>query len=114
MYTTNESEHEYRNGNSGPKYLMQGPRSNFGIMQLQAGETAAAHLHEKMEESFYVLEGAPTFSIADQVIEEHPGDFLNAAPGEPHKIENHSDSPCKFIINTAPFFEEGDKVLVDM
>ena len=33
MYIINENEREYRFGDSGPKYLMKGPRMNFAIVQ---------------------------------------------------------------------------------
>ena len=29
MFVINENDREYRFGNSGPKYLMKGPRMNF-------------------------------------------------------------------------------------
>ena len=32
MFIVNESEKEYRFGNSGPKYLMKGPRMNFAVV----------------------------------------------------------------------------------
>ena len=33
MYIVNENEKEYRFGDSGPKYLMKGPRMNFAVVQ---------------------------------------------------------------------------------
>ena len=38
MLKINESEQEYRFGNSGPKYLLRGPRVDFGLVVLQPGE----------------------------------------------------------------------------
>ena len=35
MFIIHESEREYRFGNSGPKYLMKGPRMNFALVQFQ-------------------------------------------------------------------------------
>ena len=33
MFVINENDREYRFGNSGPKYLMKGPRMNFALVQ---------------------------------------------------------------------------------
>ena len=38
MYIVNEEDKEYRLGDSGPKYLMKGPRMNFALVQFQAGQ----------------------------------------------------------------------------
>ena len=38
MYIVNEEDKEYRFGDSGPKYLMKGPRMNFALVQFQAGQ----------------------------------------------------------------------------
>ena len=40
MYIVNEEDKEYRFGDSGPKYLMKGPRMNFALVQFQAGQGA--------------------------------------------------------------------------
>ena len=57
MYIVNEWERAYRFGDSGPKYLMKGPRMNFALVQFQAGQDFKAHYHNVMEENFYILEG---------------------------------------------------------
>ena len=45
MFYTNESEHEDRFDDNGPKYLARGPRSDFGIVMLQPGQDFPAHKH---------------------------------------------------------------------
>ena len=57
MFVINENEREYRFGDSGPKYLMKGPRSNFALVRFNPGEDFQAHYHDVMEENFYILEG---------------------------------------------------------
>ena len=57
MFIIDENEKEYRFGDSGPKYLMKGPRSNFALVQFQAGQDFKAHYHNIMEENFFILEG---------------------------------------------------------
>ena len=55
MFVIKENEREYRFGDSGPKYLMRGPRSNFAVVKFNPGQDFPAHYHEIMEENFYVL-----------------------------------------------------------
>ena len=50
MYIVNENEKEYRFGDSGPKYLMKGPRMNFAVVQFMPGQDFKAHYHNVMEE----------------------------------------------------------------
>lgn len=110
MFIVNESEREFRNGDSGPKYLMQGPRINLGIFRLKPGEDMAPHMHNIMEENFYVLEGTPTFVIDGEEHLAKPGDLVHVEPGEGHGIHNRSDEPCLLVFNTDPYVEAGDKV----
>ncbi len=112
MITTNEKDHEYRSGEHGPKYLMKGPRCSFGTCRVLPGQVYAPHKHERMEENFFILEGTPTFIVDGKVFESKPGDFIHLEPGEAHQVENHGDQACIYIINTTPFFPEGDKVMV--
>ena len=35
MFVVNEKDFEYRFGDSGPKYLMKGPRMNYALVQFQ-------------------------------------------------------------------------------
>ena len=57
MYIVDEKDREYRFGDSGPKYLMKGPRMNFALVQFMPGQDFKAHYHNIMEENFYILEG---------------------------------------------------------
>ena len=77
MFKVNESEFEYRFGDSGPKYLMRGPRMNFGVVVLQAGQDFRDHLHNVMEENFFILEGELEFRVADQVLTAKAGDLVH-------------------------------------
>lgn len=113
MIVNNEKDFEFRHGDSGPKYFMKGPHSSFGICRVLPGQIMDAHKHAKMEENFYVLEGSPTFIIDGKTIVGKPGDFIHMEPGEVHKIVNESSEPCLYVINTSPFFPEGDKILVE-
>lgn len=47
MFIVNENEKEYRFGDSGPKYLMKGPRMNFALVQFGPGQDFKAHYPQR-------------------------------------------------------------------
>ena len=112
MFLTSERENEYRFGDSGPKYLMRGPRSNFAVMRLLPGQDFKAHYHDVMEENFFLLEGTVDIVVDGEVHHLRPGDFLHVEPGEIHYLVNRSDAPVKMTASLAPYREE-DKTEVE-
>ena len=111
MFTLHENEREYRFGDSGPKYLMRGPRSNFAIVRFNPGEDFAAHYHEVMEENFYIIEGEVDIIVDGVKHHMKPGQFIHIEPKEVHYVINPYDKPVKMISTLAPF-QESDKVEV--
>lgn len=111
MFKLNESEREYRFGNSGPKYLMKGPRMNFALVQFMPKEDFTAHYHEVMEENFYILEGKVDIVVDGVTHTLTAGDFIHIEPNEVHYVTNPYDQPIKMISTLAPF-QDNDKVEV--
>jgi quercetin dioxygenase-like cupin family protein len=69
------------------------------------------HIHDNEDETFYVLEGQPTFRIGDERVVGGPGDFVNVPKGVLHNFHNGTDSIVKMILTFTPagierFFEE--------
>ncbi len=69
------------------------------------------HIHQNEEETFYVLDGTPTFRLGDERIVARPGDFVNIPRGARHCFRNFSDAPATMILTFTPagierFFEE--------
>lgn len=110
MYLVDAKEKEYRHGDHGPKYLMKGPRMNFGIGRLRPGETAAPHEHRIMEEDFYVLKGRLKVEIDGVVTIIEEGQMFHIEPGEFHTVSNPGEDYNEYIIACAPFCEN-DKYL---
>lgn len=50
------------------------------------GPWTVPHVHEHMEESFYVLEGNFSFTVAGRQIDAAQGDFVMVPRGTPHVI----------------------------
>lgn len=109
MFIINENEKEYRFGDSGPKYLMKGPRMNFALVQFQPGEDFKAHYHNVMEENFFVLEGCIDIVVDGKLHKLSAGDLIHIEPSETHYCINNYDKPVKMVSTLAPF-QESDKV----
>jgi len=112
MYIVCERDKEYRFGDSGPKYLMKGPRSNFAIVQFQAGQDFKAHYHNIMEENFFILEGEVDIIVDGIKHTLRAGQFIHIEPKEVHYVINNSDEVVKMISTLAPF-QEIDKVEIN-
>src|SRR3989304_2927019 len=50
------------------------------------GPWTVLHVHNRMEESFFVLEGSFTFTVGDQDIEANRGDYVLVPRGTPHMM----------------------------
>lgn len=112
MFIVDEKDKEYRFGDSGPKYLMKGPRSNFAIVQFQAGQDFKAHYHNIMEENFYILEGEVDIEVDGVAHTLKAGQMIHIEPKEVHYVINRSNGPVKMVSTLAPF-QGVDKVEVD-
>ena len=111
MYIVDEKDKEYRFGNSGPKYLMKGPRMNFAIVQFQPGDDFQAHYHNVMEENFYILEGEVDIVVDGKVNHLTKGQFIHIEPGEIHYVKNAYNTVVRMVSSLAPL--ESDKVNVE-
>ena len=112
MFVINENEREYRFGDSGPKYILKGPRMNYALVQFQAGQDFPAHYHNVMEENFFILEGEVDIVVDGKVNHLKEGDFIHIEPGEIHYVINKSDAKIKMVSTLAPY-QEVDKVEVE-
>lgn len=112
MFILNENDREYRFGDSGPKYLMKGPRMNFAIVQFMPGQDFQAHYHDIMEENFFILEGKADIVVDGVVHTLSAGDFIHIEPKENHYVKNPYDAPVKMISTLAPF-QQVDKTNTD-
>jgi len=112
-FVIHEDEVEYRfDGVSGPKYLMRGPRSDFGMVVLTPGEDFQTHYHRQVEENFFTLEGEVDIYINGEKITLRPGDLCHVPPMHPHYLINNGDVPWKAIFVKVPY-DPKDKVDVD-
>jgi mannose-6-phosphate isomerase-like protein (cupin superfamily) len=83
------------------------------IDQPQAGPTL--HLHQREDESFYILEGTFAFQIGDRALTATAGWFMTAPKGIPHSYKNIGTTPAKMLALFVPagvenFFESLSKL----
>jgi mannose-6-phosphate isomerase-like protein (cupin superfamily) len=83
--------------------------SMLAIVPPQGGPPPHIHLDE--DETFYILDGTPTFRLGDEFVVAGPGDFVNVPKGVVHNFRNFSDEPLRMILTFTPagiekFFEE--------
>lgn len=110
MLIVNERDKEYRFGDSGPKYLMRGPNIDVGLVRLLPGESFPNHLHERIEEDFFILEGEVEVTINNEkTYRIGPGELIHVAPNESHFLRNAGSVPMKALFIKAPY-DPQDKV----
>jgi mannose-6-phosphate isomerase-like protein (cupin superfamily) len=109
MQHVREQEQSYRDGDSGVKYLMRGPRIDWGIILVKPGEALGGHYHEQVEETFYFVEGRGVIVVNGQEYPATPGDVYCMEPQDRHDIRNDGDAPLKLIFIKCPYAPE-DKV----
>jgi len=113
MYLTKESEHKYRFGDHGPKYLTKGERVDLGVVVITSGEKHPCHKHTQQEESFLALEGECSVYVDGKEVVLKAGDYLICEPGESHYFVNKSDSDFKAVFIKAPHLDFKDSVYID-
>ncbi|MBD3197344.1 MAG: cupin domain-containing protein [Candidatus Lokiarchaeota archaeon] len=99
MKKVNENDFEYRNGDSGVKYIMRGPSIDWGIIKLNPGDFMAekAHGHKLIDETFYFVDGNGIMIIDDKEYEAPQGSVFLVEQEEMHNIRNKSSKPIKII-----------------
>ena len=81
------------------------------------GFSTGDHVHSKIEEIFYVVEGEFQIRAGDRLLAAHAGDFVLVPPGVPHGFGNPNGSPAKLVILISPagvherYFEELSEIL---
>jgi mannose-6-phosphate isomerase-like protein (cupin superfamily) len=104
MEIAREHDRPYRGGASGVKYMMRGPRIDWGVILFSPGEQLGRHKHQEVEETFFFVEGTGGRFIVDGV--EHPisaGTAFRIEPGEIHNIINDTSAPLKAIFIKSPY-----------
>jgi mannose-6-phosphate isomerase-like protein (cupin superfamily) len=109
MHRVNEKECKFRVGDWGVKYILRGPRIDWGIILLKSGKTMGAHGHKEVEETFYFIKGSPKILVNDVEYRVKEGDAFRLEPLEKHDIVNDTQEEVKLIFIKTPYLPE-DKI----
>ncbi len=111
MKKVHENDLEYRNKDSGVKYLMRGPSIDWEVILLKPGEMmgAKSHGHNEIDETFFFFEGDGTMIIDDNEFDAPQGSVFLCEPKEMHNIRNDSLKPIKIIFIKGEYKPE-DKI----
>lgn len=71
------------------------------------GGLAPNHIHDRYEETFFVIDGELEFTLGEDSILARSGDFIRVPPGTRHGFRNKSGRPVPMIVTLSPGgFEE--------
>lgn len=107
----NENDLEFRDGDSGVKYMIRGPVLDWGFILYKSGQGLGEHYHDKTEETFYIVSGTPSFIINGEKIVMKAGDSFRLDMKDKHGIVNESDNDCKILFIKTPYYPD-DKINV--
>nr|NLD41301.1 cupin domain-containing protein [Actinomycetales bacterium] len=103
MQQASMSTAQYRHGDHGPAYLIEGPTSDIGVLRLRAGDDMVNHFHRQCDESFIVVEGEVTLYVdCGAPIQLTVGDVARCTPGELHYFRNESDTAMRLVFIKSP------------
>ena len=66
------------------------------------GFDTGLHVHERLEETWYVLEGELEFRLGEETINAPSGACVFVPPHVPHSFANRTPAPAKFLLITSP------------
>jgi quercetin dioxygenase-like cupin family protein len=97
-------------------YKAEGERPGGGPTFLEFGVApgfyTGDHVHTRVEEIFYVVEGEFRVRAGDRIVRAKPGDFVLVPPGVPHGFGTPDGGPGKILVLVSPagvhdrYFEE--------
>jgi mannose-6-phosphate isomerase-like protein (cupin superfamily) len=80
------------------------------------GFDTGAHVHERLEETWYVLSGELEFRVGGETFTAGPGATVFVAPSVPHAFANRSGANATFLLAMSPpghdhYFDELAEIL---
>lgn len=68
----------------------------------QPGFDTGVHVHERLEETWYVIEGELEFRLGDETLTAAAGAWVFVPPQVPHAFANCGEAPARFILIVSP------------
>ena len=89
------------------------PELGLAVADVDVGATSPHHFHKRMSEAYYILEGRATMWLDGESFAMLPGQSVSIAPGVVHAIANPGPGPLRFLVATAPAYDEDDDIEVE-
>lgn len=67
-----------------------------------AGFDTGLHVHERLEETWYVLDGELEFRLGEEIFNARSGSSVFVPPQVPHAFANRGQEPAKFLLMMSP------------
>jgi quercetin dioxygenase-like cupin family protein/catechol 2,3-dioxygenase-like lactoylglutathione lyase family enzyme len=118
------SQLKYVPAGAGPAYWGHGDQVTFLITGAETGGAffmaevsvppgggPSPHVHNREEESFYLMQGVLTIQVGGKTLNASPGDFVHLPRGVVHSFRNAGNVDAKFLLVVTPgglekFFEK--------
>jgi quercetin dioxygenase-like cupin family protein len=88
------------------RFLATGKDTNGAYTQVEhvvaPGGGPPAHLHQREDETWYVVEGRVEFRIGDVTLLAQPGDYLRGPRGTAHVFQNVGERTARVLITFVP------------
>jgi len=83
----------------------------FFLALVPPGGGPPAHIHNREQESYYILEGTLDVTLGDKVLKVSAGDFVHIPRGTVHAFRNTGNTDARMLLLCVPsglekFFEE--------
>lgn len=92
-------------------FLAVGEQTGGAYALIEAGNDPSTgvrlHIHEREDETWFVLEGELTFRVGDHTFSARPGDYVFGPRGVPHSYANRTTAIARALIMVTPAGLEG-------
>jgi mannose-6-phosphate isomerase-like protein (cupin superfamily) len=104
-------------------FLITGEETGGAYFAMEAlvppGGGPPLHIHNREDETFYVVEGECSIRLGDATVSACAGDFVNIPRGTVHCFHNSGTKPMRMILTFSPagiekYFEETLEPVVDV
>ena len=80
------------------------------------GFDTGLHVHERLEETWYIVDGEIEFRVGEETFEATSGAYVFVPPQVPHAFANRTDAPARFLLIMSPpghdrYFDELAEIL---
>jgi len=75
------------------------------------GQETGAHLHQRSQEIYYVLEGSGRMRVGEESMSVKAGDAVLIIPGAIHNIKNIGAGPLRILCICSPPYSHDDTAL---